>query len=115
MLLKLPEDLLTQGIGNLSVDAGVLDVFAAQVVGHVLDAAAGLQSPNGDPVVAKVHIVDGEHERLTHTETVVVDQAEESPIAWRVDGRKEVFQFILGEVFGEGSHTISIAPFTHTV
>jgi hypothetical protein len=36
MLLELPEDLLAQGIGDLGVDAGVLDVLMAEVIGHGL-------------------------------------------------------------------------------
>ncbi len=41
MLFELPEHLFTQGIGDLGVDPGVLDVLVAQVISHVLDAAAG--------------------------------------------------------------------------
>jgi hypothetical protein len=55
MLLELPEDLFAQGIDDLGVDAGVLDVFVAQVVGHVLDAAAGFQEMHGHGVAQRVH------------------------------------------------------------
>ena len=40
--LELAEDLLAQGMGDLSVDPGVLDVPVPEVVRHVLDAAAGV-------------------------------------------------------------------------
>jgi hypothetical protein len=43
VLLEFPEHLLAQGISNLSVDAGVLNVLVAQVIGHVLNPAAGFQ------------------------------------------------------------------------
>jgi hypothetical protein len=43
MLFQLAEDLLAQGIGALGVDARVLDILAAQVVGHILNPAAGFQ------------------------------------------------------------------------
>jgi hypothetical protein len=42
MLLQLPEHLLAQGIGDLGVDAGVLDVLVAQVVGHVFNSRGRL-------------------------------------------------------------------------
>jgi hypothetical protein len=54
MLLELAKDLLTQGIGDLGVDAGVLDVLAAQVVGHVLDPAAGFQQMHGHGVAERM-------------------------------------------------------------
>jgi hypothetical protein len=175
MLLELPEDLLAQGIGDLGVDAGVLNVLVPKVVSDILNptasfqkmhghgvaqgmdrtfldaggvgiivkelldlpllqgplaageeirphiapfaeigsqelgrvppqgflsAEAVLQSPNGDPMILEVHIVNGEHERLTHTQAVVVDETEEGPVARRGDRREEAFHFILGEIFG---------------
>jgi hypothetical protein len=54
MPLELVEDPLAQGIGDLGVDAGVLDVFVAQVVGHVLDPAAGFQQMDGHGVAERV-------------------------------------------------------------
>ena len=41
VLLEFPEHLLTKWIGDLSIDFGVLDVAVAQVVSHILNAAAG--------------------------------------------------------------------------
>jgi hypothetical protein len=55
MLLELAEDLLAQGIGDLGVDAGVLDVLVTQVVGHVFDPATGFQKMHGHGVAQGVH------------------------------------------------------------
>jgi hypothetical protein len=41
MLFQVAEDLFAVWIGNLGVDLSVLDVLMAEVVGHILDAAAG--------------------------------------------------------------------------
>jgi hypothetical protein len=50
MLLKIPEYLFSIRVGDLGIDFGVLDVAMAQVIGHVLDAAAGFQEVDGDGV-----------------------------------------------------------------
>jgi hypothetical protein len=50
MLFKLPEDLLTQGISDLGVNAGVLNVLVAEVVGYILDPTAGFQEMDGNRV-----------------------------------------------------------------
>jgi hypothetical protein len=41
MLFKLTKDLLAQGIGNLSVDPGVLDILVAEMISNVFNPAAG--------------------------------------------------------------------------
>jgi hypothetical protein len=43
MLLEFPENLLAQGIGDLGIDAGVLNILVAQVVGDVFNPATSLQ------------------------------------------------------------------------
>src|SRR6266446_3090366 len=53
--LELTEDLLAERVGDLSVDPGVLDVLVAQVVGYVLDAAAGVEEMDRDGVPQRVH------------------------------------------------------------
>jgi hypothetical protein len=47
MLRELPERLCSERMGDLGIEAGVLDVFVAQMIGHVLDVAAGLQEMHG--------------------------------------------------------------------
>jgi hypothetical protein len=54
MLRELPEHLCSEGMGDLGIKAGVLDVFVAQMIGHVLDAAAGLQEMHGHRVAQRV-------------------------------------------------------------
>jgi hypothetical protein len=55
MLFQVSKNLLPIGIGDLSVDAGVLDVLVTQVVGHVLDPAAGFQEMHGHGMTQGVH------------------------------------------------------------
>ena len=55
MLLEFSEHLLAQGIGDLSINAGVLDVLVAQVVGHVLDPASGFKKMHGHGVAQGVY------------------------------------------------------------
>lgn len=55
MLFELAEDLLTQGIGDLGVDAGVLDILVTEMIGHVLDPAAGFQQMHRHRVAQRVH------------------------------------------------------------
>jgi hypothetical protein len=50
MALEVAEDLLAERVRDLGVDAGVLNVPAAEVVGDVLDAAAGVEKMNSDRV-----------------------------------------------------------------
>ncbi len=181
MLLEFPEDLLAQGIGDLSINAGVLDVLVPQVISDILNPAAGfqemdshgmaesmdgarldagdlgvigeellhlallqgplaaseqvrpdisaltqiaanefggvppqrlfaakpiLQSPNCDAMVLKVDIIDGEHQCFAYAQAVVVDQAEEGPVAGGLDGREDACELVLGEVFGECRHGV---------
>src|SRR5262245_18273785 len=54
MLLKVAEDLLPIGVGDLGVDFGVLDIRVAEVVGDVLNAAAGLEKMHGDRVTKRM-------------------------------------------------------------
>ena len=54
MLLELTEDLLAQRIGDLRIDARVLDVLVAQMIGHVRDSAAGFQEMHGHGVAQGV-------------------------------------------------------------
>src|SRR5215510_8585645 len=54
MLLKVAEDLLPIRVGDLGVDFGVLDVLVAEVVGDVLNAAAGLEKMHGDRVAKRM-------------------------------------------------------------
>src|SRR5688572_19626960 len=55
MLLELAEDLLAQGVGDLGVDAGVLDVLVTEVVGHVFNPAAGFQEMHGHGMAQGMH------------------------------------------------------------
>ena len=48
--LEVAEDLLAERVGDLRVDPGVLDVLVAQLIGHVLDAAAGVEEMHRDRV-----------------------------------------------------------------
>jgi len=41
VLLEFLEYLLAQGIGDLGINPGILDVLVAQVIGHVFNPAAG--------------------------------------------------------------------------
>ena len=52
--LELAEDLLAERVGDLSVDPRVLDVAVSQVVGDVLDAAAGVEEVDRDRVTQGV-------------------------------------------------------------
>jgi hypothetical protein len=54
MLLQLPEHLCSEGMSDLGIDAGVLDVFVAQMIGHVLNPPPGLQEMHGDRVAQRV-------------------------------------------------------------
>jgi hypothetical protein len=86
-------------------DIPPLAQIAPQQFGRVppqglLAAESVLQAPDRKPMVPKVHIVDGEHERFAHAEAVVVDEPKEGLVAGRCDGREEAFQLVLGEVFG---------------
>jgi hypothetical protein len=181
MLLELAEDLLAQGIRDLGVDAGVLNILMAQVIGHVFNVAAGLQevhghgvtecmdrsrlnagrrdviieqllhlallqgtlaageevrpdvsalpqiaaqqfgrvppqglfaaepvfrSPDGDPVVLEVYVINGEHQRFADSQAIVVDQTKEGLVAGGIDRGKEALELILGEIFGKCAHTL---------
>jgi hypothetical protein len=50
MLLQLPEDLLAQGIGDLRVDARVLDILVAEMIRDVFNSTAGFQGMHGHRV-----------------------------------------------------------------
>jgi hypothetical protein len=54
MALEVAEDVVTERMGDLGVDPGVLNVFVAEVVGDVLDAAAGVEEMHGDRVSQRV-------------------------------------------------------------
>jgi hypothetical protein len=54
MLLQLPEHLCSEGMSDLGIDAGVLDVFVAQMIGHVVNPPPGLQEMHGDRVAQRV-------------------------------------------------------------
>src|SRR2546426_3873857 len=53
--LEVAEDLLAERVGDLGVDPGVLDVFVAEVVGDVLDPAAGVEKVDCDRVPQRVN------------------------------------------------------------
>jgi len=46
--LEVAEDLLAEGMGDLGVDAGVLDIAVPKMVSHVFDVAAGIEKMYGD-------------------------------------------------------------------
>jgi hypothetical protein len=173
--LELPEDLLPQGMGDLRIDAGILNILVAQVVGHIRNPAAGfqevhghgmaqgmhrarleagrlgvlgeellhlallqgplaageqigpdisplpqiaaqqcgpvppqrlfaakavLQAPDGDPMIVKVHIVDGAHQGFADAQAVVVDETKERAIPGGINHREEALQFVFGAIFG---------------
>jgi hypothetical protein len=54
MLLELPEDLRAQGIRDLGVDTGVLDVRVAQVVGHLLNPPPGFHEVHSRGVTERM-------------------------------------------------------------
>jgi hypothetical protein len=82
---------------------------------RLLSPESVLQSPNRDPMVLEIDILDGEHERFAHAQAVVVDQTEESSVARGPDCREEMFELILGEIFGHGNPKIIIASFADKV
>jgi hypothetical protein len=55
MLLEFSEDLFAQWIGDLRIDAGVLNVLVAQVISHVFNAAAGFEQMHGHGVAQRAH------------------------------------------------------------
>jgi hypothetical protein len=59
-----------------------------------------LQAPDGDPMIFKVHVVDGEHQGFTHAQAVVVDDAKQRPVTGGFDGLKQPLELVLGEIFG---------------
>lgn len=71
-----------------------------------LAANTVLEAADADAVVFEVDILNGDCGGFVHTEAVVVDQAEQGPVARGVDRRKEAFEFVLGQIFGEGAHRI---------
>jgi hypothetical protein len=52
--LEVAEDLLAERVGDLGVNPGVLDVAVPEMVGHVLNAAAGVEEVDGDRVAKRV-------------------------------------------------------------
>jgi hypothetical protein len=95
-------------------DVSALPQIAAQQFGRMppqrlLAAKPVFQSPDGDPMIFEVHIVDREHQCFADTQAVVIDQAKERLIAGRVDRREEAFQFVLRKVFRKMRHRSGVA------
>src|SRR3989442_8479472 len=53
--LEVTEHLLAERVRDLGVDPGVLDVSVAEMIRHVLDAAAGVEKMYGDGVAKGVN------------------------------------------------------------
>src|SRR5260370_8844400 len=50
MSLEVAEDLFAERMGDLSIDASVLDVAVPEVVGDIFDSATGVEQMDGDRV-----------------------------------------------------------------
>lgn len=117
--LALLQGLLAAG-EQIRPDISALTQIAANEFGRVppqglFAAEAIFQAADRDPMVLKVHSVDGEHQGFAHAQAVVIDETKEGPVTRRRDRREEACELILGQVFGEGSHRSSIASFAYKV
>jgi hypothetical protein len=54
MLLQVPEDLFAIRVRDLGVHFGILDIAVTQVIGHILNAAAGFYEVHGDRVAERM-------------------------------------------------------------
>ena len=68
----------------------------------LLTAESVFQPQDFDPVVLEINVLERQHCRFVHAETVVVDHGEERAVARGGDRREKELELVLGEVFGGG-------------
>jgi hypothetical protein len=60
VLFKLPKYPLSQWVGDLRIDASIADVPVSQVIGNILDAAAGFKQMHSDRMAKSMDVAGAE-------------------------------------------------------